>query len=230
MEDDVAVGRRAVKSFGIVLAGLLLGTGAMADELVLPPALPPGTSLISPPNLGRAPVRHLFLGRYWIILERTRLAEIRDVIGRGVIRHRGDAGEYIAWLCYTAKTQRLWITSSELGGPDHLVDGVSAAIGEGPALPSKECPELPKKFQPMTLDNAVWLGLPFDTLARRVGPPAKIAADLYDYEFQGVEAKPEKSFDEGVGQSTQFDVVSSLVIQIAKGRVTRLWASKGTTY
>ena len=75
------------------------------------------------------------MGDFYAEFERTTLDEIRQAVGAGEIAHQGDAGDGMYWLCYTnfdsKHSERIWVTShGEMGGPDHMIDGVHAEFLE----------------------------------------------------------------------------------------------------
>lgn len=108
------------------------------------------------------PSAGLRMGNLEVKLERTTLAEIVAATNLGTIRHRGDAGESVYWLCYTVveneKAARVWIQASgEMGGPEHDVTEIAVrSIANHPL--ASDCPVLPKQFSKLSFGNGVSLG------------------------------------------------------------------------
>lgn len=52
------------------------------------------------------PVQEIRLGRFVAIFEKTTLGEIRDALGVGTVKHTGDAGQSLYWLCYSLQGRK----------------------------------------------------------------------------------------------------------------------------
>lgn len=108
------------------------------------------------------PSEGLAMGKLRIQFEQTALSQIQGAVKAGIIQQQGDAAESVYWLCYTALADsynvRIWIEASgEMGGPDHQVTSIAVQRIAGSRLPP-DCPNLPKQFLPLSLNNDVWLG------------------------------------------------------------------------
>lgn len=193
-------------------------TGAAEISVVPPPNRPDMDRLkwsqTSPPVTG------VMVGELEVTFERTTLSEVRESVGVGVIQHRGDAGDSEAWLCYTlssaGQTERLWISSSELGGSERVVGNFYAVI-EDQAQSSANCPELPERFRPVSLDNSLWLDSSVSLLEERLGKPSAQNEGWWFYLYSGKV------------QSSSFDLTSTFAVHISNGKITRLYASQTTT-
>lgn len=215
----------------LTIAALLCGSEAKADETPLPPPDLPANAA-GAATLARMPASRLRLGALDIVLEETTLARVQEALGAGTIAERGAAGERILWLCYTIEgehgRQRLWLVSSgELGGADHVVDGIAAAFVPAGAPVPASCPLLPARLT-LALDREIWLGLTRDELIRRLGKPSQERGAALDFAYDGgikLAGGEPSSADE---QELDLDVTSNLRVELSDGRATRLWASKIT--
>ncbi len=127
-------------------------------------------SISRAPSAWRAstnPAEGLTLGETRVEFERTTLSDVQGSVKTGTIRHKGDAGASVYWLCYAGVEDqsgddkalvRLWIESSgEMGGPDHAV--TSIVVERMPTSePSPACPALSKEFRSLEFDNGLHIG------------------------------------------------------------------------
>lgn len=164
------------------------------------------------------------MGTFRIKFEKTTLTEVRRAAAVGIIRHRGDAGESINWLCYTNVTpthvERVWIVAGELDGPRHYVSLVSAEIIPNGA-PSADCPALPAKMKPLSLVNGIWLQATYEVAHSKFGAPSYQKGAWQSYNFEGKVP--------GNCEGGGFDLLNGLVLRFNAGRVDRLTASQTTT-
>lgn len=175
------------------------------------------------PNTDRMPATGLHLGQFRIDFERTRLVEVALAIPSGPLSESGQDHGYFYWLCYTleqAQQQRLWITSDgEFGGPERAMDGaIATALPEGEGA-TADCPLLPPKYYPVSLDDGVWLGLTRLELAAKF-PSAPMAATNRTY-FEHVRPI--------LLPSDEFATSSYLEVEFRNDRVFRLRASLMTS-
>jgi hypothetical protein len=187
----------------------------LADEPLPPPKWAEGLVLSETTEVD--PVSPLAMGSKAIVLEKTPLAEVLSAVGSGEIHTQGDAGEFVAWLCYTVTSpktkQRLWLTSSELGGGT-IIDGISATEISLTTPPNSKCPELPGKFQPLHLGKNIWLGATAAELQRKLGAVKK-AGNLLLYIYSG--------------KQNEYDVMGTLAIEISHSRAIAIHAVHTTT-
>lgn len=131
-------------------------TGNNASH-VSPPRWPVDQALEN--TAQNAPGWPLRIGELSVVWNTTSLHDVMTAIGSGEIDTQGDAAESLSWLCYTLSdttpAQRLWLTSSEMGG-GAVIDGFAALETQAPAEPL--CPRLPRRFLPVRLANGLWLG------------------------------------------------------------------------
>lgn len=116
------------------------------------------------------PVTGLTLGRFHVRFEKTTFSAVTR-IAPAPVGTRGDAGGFQAWVRYTLPVghQRLWLTSSELGG-GRYINGAVAIRFVQPRRTSAQCPELPARYRPVHLDGGLWLGASVATIERRCAP------------------------------------------------------------
>lgn len=169
------------------------------------------------------PTSGLRMGTLRVTFEETTLDEVRNAASTGQIERKGDAGESIYWLCYTNLTkhgtERIWIVAhGEMGGPDHTIGRISAERTAG-RVATKDCPALPTKMQPVSLDNEIWLNTPEKT-AKKLGKPSNETGAWRSYEHQG------KVPGECKGG---FDLMNWLQLMTNKGRIEVLHAGQVTS-
>ncbi|MET4175489.1 hypothetical protein ABIB99_006604 [Bradyrhizobium sp. LA6.1] len=147
-----------------------------------------------PPTVVKRLATRFSLGAFAGRFEETRLGAVREAVGEGTIRHQGDAGDSIYWLCYRRAQHRLWVVSSgEMGGPDHLVTEIVEELTEKDAGASVDCAIIPEKFSPVVLDSKLHLGMSRQEVITALGPPSKSEAAQIVYSHEG---KLADGFDE----------------------------------
>ena len=196
--------------FAAILAVAALGPVASSSP---PPTLPFDT--IGETRASVQPVTFLTLGATQIKFESSTFADVAK-FSAAPIGQRGDASEFEMWICFTLSDvkQRLWLTSSELGGRK-FIDGAVAARLPNRAHATTDCPELPKAFRPAHLDNGVWLGTSVDSLTQLFGPPSVGPGGWLSFAY--------------LGKDGEYDVGSSLLVRVSNKRVVALLASHTTT-
>ena len=160
------------------------------------------------------PATGLTLGTFKVTFETTTFANIANV-SPAPLGQQGDAGGFVMWVCFTLteERQRVWLTSSELGG-QKVINGASAQVLVQGAAPTSDCPELPSQFKPVQLDSGVWLGSSIDELQRKLGPPT--TGDRVAYFAH-------------LAKDRDNDVMSTLVVRLKDQRVEMLQAGHTTT-
>ena len=159
---------------------------------VLADTPPPNTPSLAgnwPASMKTPPTRGVTLGKFSIGFEKTALADVLEAASRGFIAHQGDAGESIYWLCYTRVdtdiSYRMWIVSDgEMGGGKHAVTMIAARrIADAKA--TEDCPLLPAKLQPVSLDVPIWIGTTDRDAERALGPPSHRQDMWRQFDYQG---------------------------------------------
>jgi len=201
--------------------GLSVCSSAVAD--MPPPEVPFADS--PPGTLKESPAAGIILGAIDVRFEKTRLADLANKLGRGVIAHQGDAGASIYWLCYDLDTpagaQRLWVTSSgEMGGAEHLVTGISAETLAS-AENMEDCPRLPGQQNPHLIGSSLWLGSPVQSVAERLGSPSLHRGAWQAYGYEGKVR--------GKCGPDGFDRTNWLYLRTETGAITRLVAGQVTS-
>lgn len=160
------------------------------------------------------PLPPLQLGDIVIRLEETTLAEVQQHLNAGVIRHTGDAGESLTFLCYTlGSRQRLWLGSGEMGGGTRI-DSVAAHNLPKAARPTAACPKLPAATA-IQFANSLWLGSTQQQVSLLLGQGKVIhTGRLYAFE---------KPLQNGTLSST-------LQLRYTKGRISDIQASHITSH
>jgi len=170
-----------------ILALIFVASTALAD--LPPPDLPKAYFSSEPPTSHNLLSAGIHLGSFHVVFEETTLATVLQTIGQGAISHQGDASESIYYLCYTlADTHthgRVWIIASgEMGGSEHRVDVVNARTDES-AVPMTECPALPSKFEQLSFDGNIFLGMQDVAAINSLGSIYKKQKDWIHYNYIG---------------------------------------------
>lgn len=186
-----------------------------------PPALP-FSSISWKATAAEKAATGLRLGTYAIAFEETTLAGVRAAVESGELQHQGDAGESIYWLCYTiAGKERIWITAhGEMGGPEHAVTSVSGQEIKGVKI-NKDCPALPTRLQPVSLDKGLWLGTTEKEALKVLGPVSYSEGSWRSVDYQG---KVPGNCDPG-----GFDLTNWVLYKSEKDRLTTLIAGQVTS-
>jgi hypothetical protein len=146
-----------------------------------------------PPTVVERLATRFSLGAFAGRFEKTTLGAVRKAVGEGTIQHQGDAGGSIYWLCYRRAQHRLWLSSGEIGGPDHLVTEIVEELTEKDTETSTDCPIIPEKFTPLVFDGKLHLGMSRQEVVTALGPPSKSEAAQMVYSHAG---KLANGFDE----------------------------------
>jgi hypothetical protein len=192
---------------------------AFADS---PPPAAPFTSISWKAVSVEKPATELRLGAFAMHFEETTLATVHEAVGSGEIQHQGDAGESVYWLCYTIEgSQRIWMMShGEIGGPEHAVTSVTDQQIKG-VKANKDCPSLPAKMQPVSLDTGFWLGTKDIEALKALGPASHAEGAWRSFDYQGKVP--------GSCEPSGFDLTNWLLYKIDNGRVTTIMASQITS-
>ena len=153
-----------------------------------------------------------FAGRF----EETQLGAVREAVGEGTIQHQGDAGGSIYWLCYRRGQHRLWLSSGEIGGPDHLVTEIVEELTEKDAETSADCAIIPEKFAPVVFDGKLHLGMSRQEVITALGPPSKSESAQIVYSHAGKLANG-------------FDETAWLILRFREGKLVSMRGGKTTT-
>jgi hypothetical protein len=158
---------------------------AAIDGGVFPPKLPDVNDL--PSTLKSVPVTAVTLGTMSVEFEITSLLAVKKATKIGRILHRGDAGGSEYALCYTIAfgpaQERIWLSSGELGGPEHSIENFYAETGSN--VESNSCPALPTNLRPVSLSNALWLGQKISHVTKRLGQPSVKKDGWWLYSYSG---------------------------------------------
>ena len=146
-----------------------------------------------PPTVVKRLATRFSLGAFAGRFEETPLSAVREAVGEGTIQHQGDAGGSIYWLCYRRAPHRLWLSSGEIGGPDHRVIEIVEELTENDTGASTDCPIIPEKFSPVVFDGKLHLGMSRQEVITALGPPSKSQAAQMVYSHKG---KLANGFDE----------------------------------
>lgn len=127
-------------------------------------------------TLATPPAGQLTLGSLRISFGQTTLKQVKHTLGTGRIAHQGDAGNSLAWLCYTVPDNshpaRLWLVSSELDAGKYITGAIIKQARPKRDGAAAACPVLPKTYRDARLGKFLWLGTAAQTLGHRLGPPS----------------------------------------------------------
>jgi hypothetical protein len=157
------------------------------------------------------------LGELPITFGRTMISDVLARIGAGERGDRGDAGEFEAWICYTAPHHyRLWLVSNIAGGGEFITG--ARAIMDAAAAPDEKCPTLPGRYGPVRFDpDVASLGDTTAQIEHRLGAaPAFGDWHVYTHEV----AYRRDSLDK--------TDMNKVALRIIDGRVVGLEISKST--
>ncbi|MCL2716982.1 MAG: hypothetical protein FWD68_21155 [Alphaproteobacteria bacterium] len=173
-------------------------------------------------TLKKKPVAALVMGRFRAEFEKTKLEEIRQAASAGEIRHQGDGADTTWWLCYTnvlaTRVERIWLMSGEMGGGEYVTELRAQLLPGGGA--SAECPSLPDRLKPLSLDSGLWLGAEENAVVAKLGAPLFQQDGWWYHAYEG---KVPGACEGG------FDLISVLRLQLSAGRVMSLSAAQVTS-
>lgn len=199
----------------------LMFVGWVADVAAEQPPKMAFDAITWPALSKEKPTTKLMMGSLSVLFEKTTLAAIQKKVGSGAISHQGDAAASLYWLCYTGHRERIWIMAhGEMGGSKHNVTSVAAESMEH-AEATNDCPVLPSKFQPVTLDNDLWLGITEESVLQILGKPSHTEEDWLFFDYEGKKpaaCKPEDA-----------DVTNWVFLKKRQGRVVRIHAGQVTS-
>jgi len=201
---------------------MLIPLCALGDT---PPPKYPFDAVTWDATLKAEPSLGLKMGPTYVRLEQTTLNDVRRTISIGDIAHQGDASESVYWLCYTNVTstavERLWIMANgEMGGSEHSITNITAQLlPKGSA--TKDCPALPRRFTPLSLDHHIWLQDSVSSILKKLGRPSYQKGRWWSFDYQG--KVPGNCEGEG------FDLVNSLLVETNHGRVRSLSLDRVTS-
>ena len=138
-----------------------------------------------PPTVVKRLATRFSLGAFAGRFEETPLGAVREAVGEGTIQHQGDAAGSIYWLCYRRAQHRLWVSSGEIGGPDHRVTEIVEELTEKDTDTSTDCAIIPEKFAPVVFDGKLHLGMSRSQVVTALGPPSKSEAAQMMYSHDG---------------------------------------------
>lgn len=173
-------------------AGLVCTAPAMAGAplLEVPPQVPEALGEGEKYTVEKRIAVQFALGTFTGNFEETTLDAVRKAVGVGEMQHQGDAGDSMYWLCYTAADaqvpQRLWVMShGEMGGSDHGVTELIAALVPADTAPTLTCPALPAALRPLSVDQRLRLGMTRAELLQALGEPTKTEDEWLAYHHLG---------------------------------------------
>jgi hypothetical protein len=194
----------------------LLATVPSCHALTPPPLWPNSTTVR--PNAKIDPARSLFLGDRKVVLEETKLKEILSV-APAKIQEQVDAGESLAWVCYTLENdrERLWLSSDEMGGMEYIN---SAVLTEIPATDtsSEDCPQLPGALTPVRFKPDVRIGRTLVDVEKKFGKSTRTGNAAY-FEFEKNQ----------VTTQGEWDTSGTMVLRVLHGKITAIHISHSTS-
>jgi hypothetical protein len=113
-----------------------------------------------------------------------------------------------------------------MGGPERSITNISASYADS-AL-TQDCPELPHRLMPMSLDNGIWLGNAVDDAKKVFAVDlSHVTGDWETFEFDG--HTPADARDTSTCASAGYDIENWLVLKPQDSRIVELHAGQTTT-
>lgn len=107
-----------------------------------------------------------------VVLEKTSLLDIQKKTG-GLIRHQGDAGGSLYFLCYNSKYNtipiQVWFFSGELGGEGHLIHGLYVQKGAYFTNLASSCTSIKENSISLKIDDEFWIDQNMDVVNKKIG-------------------------------------------------------------
>jgi hypothetical protein len=189
-----------------------------------PPPVSPFDAITWEPTLKARPSSGIRMGSFRVRFEKTTLDEVRHAASIGDIAHRGDAGESTYWLCYTnvalTRVERIWIIASEMGGSKHHVSHISAELVPEEGA-TRDCPALPDKMKPLSLESGLWLNASESNARKRLGRPSYKKGPWQSFDYQ--------SKIPGNCEGGGFDFLNWVLLRFDGGRVNTVHAGQVTS-
>jgi hypothetical protein len=207
-----------------LLFGILIGV-PVSSLAETPPPVAPFNAITWKATMKRKPSTGFRMGALRVRFEKTTLDDVRRAASVGEIAHRGDAGESAYWLCYTnlapTQAERIWVVAhGEMGGPQHYVTNISAALLPNGSA-TADCPALPNNLKPLLLDNHLWLGASEGPAHAKLGSPSHQKNAWRSYNFQGKVP--------GNCEGGGFDLLAWLLLHFQNGRVNSVQVGQVTS-
>lgn len=200
----------------LVACLILVSTPSIADEIGNSPPSSPAREGTADPRHEPQLISEITFGAFMLELEKTTLDQVIEVAGSGHIEHRGDAGETKYWVCFSDSRQKIWISSSELGGANHVIDGIHVFHVER-EKDGSSCPNLPTKMKPILFNKMGLLGLHKIDISNVLGKPLSKINDWWIYSI----TKP--------APFPGFDRTSNLSVCFINNRAASIVISQSTT-
>jgi hypothetical protein len=183
-------------------------------------------------TLSRKPALHFRIGRFAGTLEKTTLAEAKEVLGGRIYENGKDGADHAYFLCYSLVSpdavERVWFSSSaEMGGLNREIGEVAAILLPVSSSVPSDCPSPPRSFQKLTVGNGLHLRMTAQEVIRLMGQPSGNARDFFGvgghigYAYD----KPVDVNDPALGQ----EAVSLRQENTVGGKVNGLLASRVTS-
>jgi hypothetical protein len=207
----------------LAFSALIIAIGNSYAEI--PPPTIPFAAITWKASIKKKPSTGIRMGLFHLRFERTTLDEVLQKIAVGDIAHQGDASESIYWICYTnvnpTHIERVWIIShGEMGGSKHVITNINAEfLMNGSA--TTDCPALPKRMKPLTLDSRLWLGSSEFDVRKKWGLHSHQEGSWKFFDYQGKVS--------GNCEGQDLDVFNNLWLRIENGRVNFLHAGQMTS-
>ncbi|MBC7489026.1 MAG: hypothetical protein H7240_02460 [Glaciimonas sp.] len=170
-------------------------------------------------------------------LGKVTLAQVAKSIGHTKVIETGDAGEYVAKICYRTPNGIIYFLSGEMGGPDHELLGFGIGINDN----KQPCAKYLENLVPKTLNLAgVQLGQTKKEFARIVETSVrweKNTGRAYIESKRPMSSVEINRFPEDVKQSilagsaqNYFDVGISIIGTFTNNKLSKIEVWKVETY
>jgi hypothetical protein len=107
-----------------------------------------------------------------------------------------------------------------MGGTEHAVTSISATVLRN-GYATKDCPALPERLQPLSVDHHIWLNTPESEVRSTLGPPSGTRDAWRTFDYQGKIP--------GNCEGGGFDYSNDLELHITNGQITTLIVNQVTS-
>lgn len=209
---------RSIITFTLLCIAALSSPQLLADRakrtprIWEPPVLYPEN--FPKPSVPKPMITSVNLAKTRIILEETRLDDVRRLVG-GTLGHKGDAGGSLSWLCYSGNDGAgrwvLWLESSEIAGG--TVNGFAMQRVETNLAVDSRCESLSNEAD---LPLGLKLDLPEIAVLKILGRPTLRHRNTLVYYHEHNEMIRGEPYSAGNSVSVFFQHGSAAIIEVWK--------------
>jgi len=181
---------------------------------------------------GPALVRSVVIEKFRIRLEHTTLQQAIAALGPGRVVQTGDAGDFLARLCYqsadTTDPTYLVLESSEMGGGKYIT-GFQLFQGKAHLDPNLPCARMPALANSIVIAAGLELGAQRQALLARFGPAQSDSAGFLRYAHEHTWKEPSRSHGSSGSDEEEWTETSVLDLELRADSLVWISASKVTS-